>query len=247
MVNSFDTEVAMDVGINAAILYKNIQYWCEHNRTNGHHYHDGYYWTFNSMKAYAEQFPYLSEAQVRQALKILESKGYIKSGNYSKQSYDRTKWYADIRNLSMQSKESEDSICYPSQMDLTQMANGFDTESEPIPDINTYSSTDGGDISICDTEKPKRFVPPTYEEVQAYCEERNNDVDPQRFVDFYKSKNWMVGRTKMVDWKACVRTWERKNNGRPVSSFNVGTPYGTGGNEFTRLLNQMEVNNDNNT
>ena len=103
------------------------------------------------------------------------------------------------------------------------------------------SNTKELDISMCDTEKPKRFVPPTYEEVQAYCEERNNDVDPQRFVDFYKSKNWMVGRSKMVDWKACVRTWERKNNGRPVSSFNVGTPYGTGGNEFTRLLNQMEV------
>lgn len=95
-------------------------------------------------------------------------------------------------------------------------------------------------------QKKTRFVPPTYEEVQAYCEERNNDVDPQRFVDFYKSKNWMVGRSKMVDWKACVRTWERKNNGRPVSSFNVGTPYGTGGNEFTRLLNQMEVKNENN-
>ena len=58
-------------------------------------------------------------------------------------------------------------------------------------------------------EKRSRFVPPTVEEVAAYCHERQNHVDPQRFVDFYESKGWMVGRTKMKDWKAAVRTWEK--------------------------------------
>lgn len=57
--------------------------------------------------------------------------------------------------------------------------------------------------------KPKRFVPPTPDEVKAYCRERNNRVDAERFVDFYASKGWMVGKTKMRDWKASVRTWER--------------------------------------
>ena len=52
MINSFDTDVAMDVGINAAVLYKNIQYWCEKNRANGMHEHDGLFWTYNSVKAY---------------------------------------------------------------------------------------------------------------------------------------------------------------------------------------------------
>lgn len=67
-------------------------------------------------------------------------------------------------------------------------------------------------------EKPKtRFVPPTLEQVQEYCEERNNDVDAQRFHDFYSSKGWMVGKNKMKDWKACVRTWEKNNNGKPVN------------------------------
>lgn len=55
----------------------------------------------------------------------------------------------------------------------------------------------------------RRFTPPTIEEVQAYCTERGNNVDPQTFVDFYASKGWVVGSTKMKDWRACVRTWER--------------------------------------
>lgn len=57
----------------------------------------------------------------------------------------------------------------------------------------------------------KRFTPPTVEEVRKYCEERKNGVDPERFVDFYASKGWKVGQNGMKDWKACVRTWERRN------------------------------------
>lgn len=57
--------------------------------------------------------------------------------------------------------------------------------------------------------KRKRFVPPTLEEVQAYCYERNNDVDAERFIDYYTSNGWLVGKNKMKDWKAAVRTWER--------------------------------------
>lgn len=58
-------------------------------------------------------------------------------------------------------------------------------------------------------EEKKKFHPPTVGEVTDYCRERNNHVDPDRFVDFYASKGWMVGKTKMKDWKASVRTWER--------------------------------------
>ena len=56
----------------------------------------------------------------------------------------------------------------------------------------------------------KRFVPPTPDEVRSYCTERNNSVDASRFVDFYEAKGWMVGKNKMKDWKAAVRTWEGK-------------------------------------
>ena len=64
-----------------------------------------------------------------------------------------------------------------------------------------------------DKDKPPsgvcRFAPPTTEEVSEYCKERGNKVDPQKFVDFYTMKGWMVGKNKMKDWRAAVRTWER--------------------------------------
>lgn len=54
------------------------------------------------------------------------------------------------------------------------------------------------------------FAPPSFEEVKEYCEERRNGVDPERWHDFYAAKGWMVGKNKMKDWKAAVRTWEKK-------------------------------------
>jgi hypothetical protein len=64
--------------------------------------------------------------------------------------------------------------------------------------------------------KAKRFIPPTVDEVAAYCQERGNGLDPETFVDFYASKGWMVGKNPMKDWKAAVRTWER-SEGRGTS------------------------------
>ena len=54
-----------------------------------------------------------------------------------------------------------------------------------------------------------RFTPPTLQEVQVYCMSRHNNVDPEKFIDFYSAKGWMIGKNKMKDWKAAVRTWEK--------------------------------------
>lgn len=68
-----------------------------------------------------------------------------------------------------------------------------------------------------------RFIPPTVEEVKAYCDERRNGINAEQFVDYYTSKGWLVGKNKMRDWKASVRTWER--NGYS----NGGKTYGANG------------------
>ncbi len=57
--------------------------------------------------------------------------------------------------------------------------------------------------------KHKKFKQPTLKEIKEYISSRGSGVDPNKFLDFYSSKGWMVGKNKMVDWKACVRTWER--------------------------------------
>lgn len=64
---------------------------------------------------------------------------------------------------------------------------------------------------------------PTVEEVAAYCRERGNSVDAERFVDFYASKGWNVGNQPMKDWKACVRTWERRED-KPRQTGRFATP-----------------------
>lgn len=61
----------------------------------------------------------------------------------------------------------------------------------------------------------KRFVPPSLDEVTAYCTERNNSIDPEGFIDFYTSNGWKVGKNPMKDWKAAVRSWEQRDK-RPA-------------------------------
>lgn len=63
-------------------------------------------------------------------------------------------------------------------------------------------------INVIPKEKSKRFVKPTIEQIQKYCDERENDIDAQRFYDHYESKGWMIGKSPMKDWQAAVRTWE---------------------------------------
>ena len=64
--------------------------------------------------------------------------------------------------------------------------------------------------SIVYKDGTKKFIKPTIEEIIEYCKERNNSINANAFYDFYESKNWYVGKNKMKDWKACVRTWEQR-------------------------------------
>ena len=69
-----------------------------------------------------------------------------------------------------------------------------------------------GKDSIEESKSAKRFVPPTQEEVSAYCKERANNINPAKFIAFYESKGWMVGKNKMKDWKAAIRNWEQRDS-----------------------------------
>lgn len=115
-MHSFDPEIAHRVGINAAVIYQNIVWWCEKNAANERHVHEGRSWTYNSIKAFDALFPYLTSKQIRTALDKLESDGLILSGTFNKAGYDRTKWY-----------------CPSGQMDLPKKANGIAPQGEPIP------------------------------------------------------------------------------------------------------------------
>lgn len=73
--------------------------------------------------------------------------------------------------------------------------------------------------SLDNKDHNNRFVPPTLTEVQSYCSERKNSVDAQRFIDYYIANGWKVGKNKMKDWKAAVRTWERNGFSSAAKSW----------------------------
>jgi len=75
--------------------------------------------------------------------------------------------------------------------------------------------------------KAKAFSPPLPEEVKKYCQERKNKINSQNFVDFYQTKGWMVGKNKMKDWKACVRTWEGRDQEETKKSSSEDRHYPT--------------------
>jgi hypothetical protein len=132
-MHMFDPQIAKEYGVNAAIIFQNLAYWIEHNRANETNFHDGRYWTYNSVRAFSVLFPYLTDKQIRGALKKLEDGGMILVGNYNKSAYDRTRWYALAeKGLSIYTK---------GQMDSADRENENAPEGEPIPDINTNETT----------------------------------------------------------------------------------------------------------
>ena len=85
---------------------------------------------------------------------------------------------------------------------------------------NKEKFTDNTNINITnnnltDSNKKALFKKPTLDEVKNYCILRNNNIDAEAFIDFYESKNFMIGKNKMKDWKAAVRTWERREKDSP--------------------------------
>lgn len=125
-LHSFDPQIAARVGLNAAVIYQNIVFWTEKNLANGKHVIDGYVWTFNSVKAWGDLFPYLSADQIRRALDKLEADELIVSGNHNKSPYDRTKWYG-----------------VSPQIHLGKTTNVIGQNVKPIPDSKPDDKPDG--------------------------------------------------------------------------------------------------------
>jgi len=94
------------------------------------------------------------------------------------------------------------------------------TVKTTVHSTDLYKLKQNKDKKDIDKSISKKFTPPTLEEVFVYCQERNNNVDAERFINHYTAKGWFIGKNKMKDWKAAVRTWEAKvNNEQPICSL----------------------------
>lgn len=101
-----------------------------------------------------------------------------------------------------------------------------------VCDDVSVTGSDGGRVTKAQPEKrrednkenkQRKFIPPSLEDVSGYCAERGNGIDAQKFIDHYSANGWMRGKTKIKDWKACVRTWEQRSGSSPQQeSFGAG-------------------------
>nr|DAY55314.1 MAG TPA: replisome organizer [Caudoviricetes sp.] len=130
----------------------------------------------------------LSVKQVRTAIKKLQSTGEVAIKSTNKYSVFTVKNY-----------------------DLYQAKGKQEAGERQAEDKQRATTKESKEVKKEKNNNIKRFTPPTHEQVSTYCKERKNTVDAERFLDFYKSKGWMVGKNKMKDWKAAVRNWERSS------------------------------------
>lgn len=161
----------------------------------------------------ARLFPLKSvtEKQISDALNKLSTVGIVTVYEYDGRPYlQLVTWDKHQQIRAKRSKyPTPDDTCNQSKSDdIKCPRNPIQSESNPNPNPNPNPNRNPEE-NPNSANKSHGFTPPTLEEVAAYCRERNNDVDPQKWYDFYSAKGWMIGKNKMKDWKAAVRTWER--------------------------------------
>lgn len=156
------------------------------------------------------------KAALRSAINELKEHGYLKAEQKRENNRFAEMVYIIIENPA----ENEKSPFTDFQETEKQETEKLNSENRTLQNTNTnkvlkkqntdniYSAKPKPNQET--TTKQKRFIKPTVLEISSYCSERKNNIDAQYFYDYYESKGWLVGKSGMKDWKACIRTWERK-------------------------------------
>jgi hypothetical protein len=130
----------------------------------------------------------VSRVSIQKWLKILEDNNYIKRVNIYKPD----------------SKQIETRV-------ITLVKSSI---KEKLTDNNNININN---TNLTDSNRKAFFKKPSVNDIVDYCKERNNNIDAEAFIDFYESKDWKIGKNKMKNWKAAVRTWERRETKKPKS------------------------------
>lgn len=153
----------------------------------------------------------VSTRQVRTAIEKLESTGEITRKTTNRFTV------VTVENWSLYQADYDDDdkqMTNKRQTDDKQMTNGWQTDDKrtlykEYKKTRIQENNNSARTRVSHGDGVSKFVKPTLQEVKAYCIERGNDVDPERFINHYEANGWMVGRNKMKDWRAAVRNWER--------------------------------------
>lgn len=240
MTYQFDTDIAAQYGVDEAVMISNLEYWIRHNIANDKHYHDGRYWTYNSIEAFTKLFPFWTARQIRRIIQSLIDQGVLMTGNYNSSARDRTMWYA-----------FSDGFYQNRQMHLTKTSNGNDetVKCNCNNEINIQienadnKPADGGLFPVetgfvpVTITRPHRtaesaaclFMNSRYADYDAFAAEFNapefQNVDIAYY--FHAVADWSSSKgKKMKDWIATARNFirgdaekgklHRLNSGKPV-------------------------------
>jgi hypothetical protein len=211
MEHNFNTAVAKDFGIAEAVILHNFFFWIERNKANRENFYDGRYWTYNSVSALGELFPYLSERQIGYAINKLVDGGALIKGNYNTNKYDRTIWYAVSEetlsryyqcNTTVKPEVQEpEPIVQNNEIHLPFLSNGISQNVQPIPDSKPDSKLN---IFSDETGNSNKNASDGFKESVETEEERLS-----RLKEVKKEIKKKLARSPQPDplWSIYVETW----------------------------------------
>lgn len=179
MEYGFNTELAQKLGLNEAIMIRHFQYWINHNKANEKNYYNGRYWTYNTLAAFGEIFPFWSKDQIRYTLKKLSDKNILITDNFNKNPYDKTLWYSLNDEVIAELMKSDDEIlpnadvkipeskCENPHIDVGNFPHRSGKSPTPIPHVNTIDKP----IDIPHTKKGECEIFSIEEGVDEFCKD----------------------------------------------------------------------------
>lgn len=188
MEHSFDVELAKQLGIAEALIFKHISYWVEENRKKNKYYFEGKYWTYNTIQAFCDKFSYLTGYEVKKAINTLLKEEYILEGNYNHNKMNRTRWFTV--------GEPKNAICRNQQMHLSNSTNAI---------VENDKSINKDKINIVYTRE--YIAPPTLEDVREFAKENSCLELADKFFKYYSLTNWLDKNGEIVNWKQKFLTW----------------------------------------
>ena len=151
--HNFNVEVARRYGVPEAIFIHNLYFWIDKNQCNGRHFYEGRSWTYNSLSALERLFPYFTRKQIRTIIDHCVSAGVVIKGNFNKEGYDKTTWFA-LTDEVLEIYEG----CDRKGTGYAQKGTGYAQKGTPIPDNKPYSKPDNKEDILVEADASAQQV-----------------------------------------------------------------------------------------
>lgn len=175
-------------------------------------------WVYLLLNATHEDYPYLFEGK-----KVILQPGQLVTGRKklaAELDLSESKVHRILKDFEIEQQIEQQTKAHGRLISITNWQQYQMCEQQTEQQVNNKRTTSEQQVNTKQEYKEHKkdkkniyraFKKPSLEEVTAYCSERGNSIDPQKFIDYYDSNGWMVGKNHMKDWKAAIRNWERRN------------------------------------